>query len=137
SNNIIVWNTDDDRYTIYSNKTKNAESNLENTIELGKSQYGWIHNQDGTWSYLLEDSTKKVGWLLDNSKWYYLNSDGIMKTGWLNINENWYYLNSDGSMRTGWLNENEKWYYLDSTGAMLSNTTVDGYMLNNSGEWIS
>ena len=76
-----------------------------------------MQNHDGTWSYLLEDSTKQTGWLLDNGNWYYLNSDGIMKTGWLL--------------------DNGKWYYLDNSGIMLSNTTVNGYVLNHSGQWIN
>ena len=56
-----------------------------------------MQNHDGTWSYLLEDSTKQTGWLLDNGKWY----------------------------------------YLDNSGIMLSNTTVNGYVLNHSGQWIN
>jgi glucan-binding YG repeat protein len=59
-----------------------------------------------------------------------------MATGWQNIGGIWYYLNASGAMKTGWLNDNGTWYYLAGSGAMLANTTVDGYVLGNSGAWI-
>ncbi|MDO5518222.1 MAG: N-acetylmuramoyl-L-alanine amidase family protein [Clostridium sp.] len=142
SNNFVVWNTDDEVYSIYANKSdesnkgNSTEETLDSEAELDKTNFGWIKNTDGTWTYILSDSSKKTGWLLDNSKWYFLNNDGIMQTGWINSNNIWYYLASDGSMKTGWLNDNGTWYYLDSTGAMLSNTTIDGYVLDASGAWI-
>ncbi|NFS93867.1 hypothetical protein FDF05_13055, partial [Clostridium botulinum] len=39
-------------------------------------------------------------------------------------------------MQTGWLNDNGTWYYLDGSGKMLSNTTVNGYVLGANGAWI-
>ncbi len=39
-------------------------------------------------------------------------------------------------METGWLCINDKWYYLANNGVMLSNTTINGYILGNDGVWI-
>ena len=39
-------------------------------------------------------------------------------------------------METGWLFISGKWYYLSDTGAMLSNTTINGYVLGKDGAWI-
>ena len=52
------------------------------------------------------------------------------------VNSKWYYLNESGAMGTGWVFTNGKWYYLSNSGAMLSNTTVNGYVLGNDGAWI-
>ena len=59
-----------------------------------------------------------------------------MRTGWNLINSKWYYLNESGAMETGWLCINDKWYYLANNGVMLSNTTINGYILRNDGVWI-
>lgn len=37
---------------------------------------------------------------------------------------------------TGWVNYNGAWYYLGASGSMLSDTTVDGYVLGSDGAWI-
>jgi len=61
-----------------------------------------------------------------------------MKTGWLrDTNGTWYYLNNSGAMQTGWIKDADgTWYYLNQSGAMLSNTIVDGYVLNKDGAWV-
>ena len=61
-----------------------------------------------------------------------------MATGWIQIGGNWYYLNQLGAMMTGWLeNSDGKWYYLNpESGVMISNTTIDGYVLGADGAWI-
>ena len=58
-------------------------------------------------------------------------------TGWQLIENKWYYLNETGGMSTGWKNLNGIWYYLYSDGSMAYNTTVDGYVFDESGAWIS
>ncbi|EKQ51788.1 MULTISPECIES: cell wall-binding protein [unclassified Clostridium] len=82
------------------------------------SQEGWIQNTDGTWNYS------------HNGSFY--------KNTWLQLNrQNWYYFKDDGTMATGWIKDNiGNWYYLYSNGVMASNTTIDGYKLNVSGQWI-
>lgn len=80
---------------------------------------------------------KVTGWSKSNGLWHYFDTNGSMKTGWLNDAGAWYYLNSDGSMKTGWLNNNGTWYYLNADGSMASNTVIDGYTLDASGDWIN
>lgn len=81
------------------------------------SQEGWIQNSDGTWSY-------------NHNGNYYRNT-------WLHLNrQNWYLFNKDGIMSTGWIKDSGYWYYLYSDGSMASNTVIDGYKLNSSGQWI-
>lgn len=39
-------------------------------------------------------------------------------------------------MMTGWIQDNGNWYYLQPSGALAVNTTIDGYTVNGTGEWI-
>ena len=74
-----------------------------------------------------------------------------MLTGWIfDQDENWYYLNpaSDnnlGVMLIGWQwirsGNIEKCYYFNpvsdgTKGRLLTNTNVDGYSVNENGEWV-
>lgn len=82
------------------------------------SQEGWMQNSDGTWSYS--------------------NNGGLYKYTWLHLNgQKWYYFDGNGKMATGWFKDNGEWYYFYSDGSMASNTTIDGYRLNASGQWIN
>ncbi|MDO5518062.1 MAG: N-acetylmuramoyl-L-alanine amidase family protein, partial [Clostridium sp.] len=154
ANNIVVWDEEDEVYSIVGNK----EVEEDKTEEDDKVEVvaGWVKNSDGTWSYNKADGTKATGWLNLNGTWYYLNNNGIMQTGWLNlsgtwyylqssgamatgwanVNGTWYYMQSSGAMKTGWLNDNGTWYYLNSNGSMAVNTTVGGYKLGSNGAWI-
>lgn len=89
------------------------------------------------WYYFDNEGFALTGWQLLDSKWYYFNEAGIMQSGWLDIGESRYFLDSDGSMAVGWMEGKPgEWHYLDRDGKMLSNTEVDGYMLDESGLWI-
>jgi len=155
-NNMVLWNEDDEVYSIITGKSATTEEEKE---EETTTATGWVQNADGTWNYLNAEGNKVTGWLQspasglwyymdangvmmsngwvkDNGTWYYLTSTGAMKTGWLKDNGTWYYLQSNGAMKTGWLNDNGTWYYFNASGAMLSNTTVDGYVLGANGAWI-
>ena len=61
-----------------------------------------------------------------------------MATGWIQDKGEWYYLNASGAMAYGWIQDTDgNWYYLSTTtGAMLTNTTVDGYVLGANGAWV-
>ena len=156
SNNMVLWNEDDEVYSIITGKSATDEEDKE---EETTTSTGWVQNADGTWNYLNAEGNKVTGWLEspasglwyymdangvmmsngwinDNGTWYYLTSTGAMKTGWLNDRGTWYYLQANGAMKTGWLNDNGTWYYLNASGAMLSNTTVGGYVLGANGAWI-
>ncbi len=150
--NIVVWNEDDEVYSIIS-----SESTEEDEKEEVKT--GWVQNEDGSWNFLNNDGTKATGWvkspasglwyymdsegkmmsngwIKDNGAWYYLQESGAMKTGWLNDKGTWYYLQASGAMKTGWLNDNGTWYYLQASGAMKTGWLNDNgtwYYLNSSG----
>ncbi len=101
----------------------------------GVMQTGWA-KVGGTWYYLNDNGSMATGWVKDNGTWYYLNNNGSMATGWVKDNGTWYYLNNNGSMATGWYKVGEKWYYSYASGALAVNTTVNGYTVNENGEWV-
>ena len=96
---------------------------------------GW-EKINGTWYYFDQAGWMATGWVKDNGTWYYLNNNGSMATGWVKDNGTWYYLNNNGSMATGWYKVGEKWYYSYASGALAVNTTVNGYTVNENGEWV-
>lgn len=122
------------------------------------TKFGWNQDKDGNWVFLKDsEGTKATGWVNDNGSWYYLGQDGVMKKWWVQVEGTWYYLNGSGAMQTGWLQDNGTWYYLEASGAMKANqwfevggkwyhvdasgalsvnTTVDGYNVNENGEWV-
>ena len=122
------------------------------------TKFGWNQDKAGNWVYLKDsEGTKATGWVNENGSWYYLGQDGVMKKWWVQVEGTWYYLNGSGAMQTGWLNDNGTWYYLeasgalkvnqwfevggkwyhvDASGALSVNTTVDGYNVNENGEWV-
>ena len=102
----------------------------------GEMMTGWqfVNNK---WYYLNENGDMSKGWKQINGTWYYMSNSGEMMTGWQLIENKWYYLNETGGMSTGWKNLNGIWYYLYSDGSMAYNTTVDGYVFDESGAWIS
>ena len=144
----------DDNNKVGENNKLEKNTKEDNTI-------GWQKNKNGEWYYVQADGTKKISWLQDaNGKWYYLQINGIMKTGWLqDIDRNWYYLEANGAMKTGWLKDtdgrwyylqtngamkigwfkdtNGRWYYLKPNGSMAINEVINGYKVNNNGEWIN
>ena len=122
----------------------------------GSMATGWVQ-VNGSWYYLNSNGSMATGWVQVNGSWYYLNSNGSMATGWEQVDGSWYYLNSNGSMETGWLQHNGSWYYLNSNGSMKANqwfqvggkwyyvnasgelavnTSIDGYRVNDNGEWV-
>lgn len=104
----------------------------------GIMKTGWLQDIDGRWYYLEADGAMKTGWFKDvDGRWYYLQGNGAMKMGWLkDIDGRWYYLQSNGAMKTGWFKDvNGRWYYLKENGQMAINEVINGYKINNNGEW--
>ncbi|WP_249337224.1 PspC-related protein choline-binding protein 1 [Streptococcus pseudopneumoniae] len=122
----------------------------------GSMATGWAQ-VNGSWYYLNSNGSMATGWAQVNGSWYYLNSNGSMATGWEQVDGSWYYLNDNGSMEIGWLQNNGSWYYLNSNGSMkvnqwfqvgskwyyvnasgelAINTSIDGYRVNDNGEWV-
>lgn len=129
-----------------------ANTNTNSVIATATAQ-GWKQLENGIWNYVNENGSNATGWQKINGDWYYFNSNGEMQKGWQKVNGSWYYLKQDGAMITGWkwietawyyLNDSgemltgwqqldNKWYYLNADGSMAKDTTIDGWLLDNSG----
>jgi hypothetical protein len=55
---------------------------------------------------------------------------------WRQNTSGWWYTEGT-SYATGWREIEGKWYYFYSSGYMAFNTTIDGYALSSSGQWIT
>ena len=98
----------------------------------------WIYDAKyNSWFYLDENGRYVENTWKDQ---YYLKSGGYMaKNEWIfdSSYNSWYYLNEDGSYaRNQWIQSNGKWYYVLSNGKMAKNIVIDGYQLNENGEWV-
>ena len=96
----------------------------------------------------------KTGWKLTDGYWYFIENDGTMAKGWhkaesgewtyngKDTDGSWYFLcdgKEDGAlgvMKTGWQQIDGKWYYFNTNGVMASNTIIEGYTLNSSGDLV-
>ncbi|WP_101504477.1 nucleoside triphosphate hydrolase [Streptococcus pneumoniae] len=97
---------------------------------------GW-KQENGMWYFYNTDGSMATGWLQYNGSWYYLNSNGAMATGWVKDGDTWYYLEASGAMKASqWFKVSDKWYYVNGSGSLAVNTTVDGYTVNENGEWV-
>ncbi|MBW8117444.1 PspC-related protein choline-binding protein 1 [Streptococcus pseudopneumoniae] len=102
----------------------------------GSMATGWVQ-VNGSWYYLNSNGSMATGWEQVNGSWYYLNDNGSMEIGWLQNNGSWYYLNSNGSMKANqWFQVGSKWYYVNASGELAINTSIDGYRVNDNGEWV-
>ena len=137
--------TDEQGSAAVVNEPEGTKSNESiSTIQLGKS--GWVHNNDGTWSYGDSDGnavigskaidgvmyrfTKKgimiSGWVNEDGKWYCAKDSGALyHNGWAQLGGIWYYFKSDGEMATGWVNDGKAWYYMKSDGTMATGWVED------------
>jgi len=142
--NIVVWNSDDNIYSIVSKTAEvtadDATANNTTTPVVTPATTtvtaGWVKDSNGKWIYNNADGTRYKGWLDNNGAKYYLEADGIMVTGWKQLDKNWYFLDDSGAMKIGWVNDSGTWYYLNEAGVMLSNTVINGYKLGINGAWI-
>ena len=77
-------------------------------------------------------------WMITNGRWWYLNEDGSYPANeWKAINGKWYYFDAEGWMLDkGWHWIDGKCYYMYAGGANASDTWIDGYYVNVSGEWV-
>ena len=98
----------------------------------------WIYDEDyKSWFYV--DSTGSYvekAWQGE----YYLKRGGYMaKSEWIfdSQYDSWYYLNQDGKYaRNQWIKDGDKWYYLLADGKLAKNMTINGYKVNEKGEWV-
>lgn len=146
-------------------KRLNVEFKLEDVLAVDTptpdavTKFGWNKNDKGEWTYVVDSKGEtRKGWINDGGSWYYLDSEtGVMKKWWVQVDGTWYYLNGSGVMQTGWvlsegtwyyleasgaLKVNQwfevggKWYHVDASGALSVNTVVDGFKVNENGEWV-
>ena len=98
----------------------------------------WVYDEDyKSWFYV--DSTGSYvekAWKGE----YYLKRGGYMaKSEWVfdSQYDSWYYLNQDGKYaRNQWIKDGDKWYYLLADGKLAKNMTINGYNVNEKGEWV-
>lgn len=98
----------------------------------------WIYDEDyKSWFYV--DSTGSYvekAWQGE----YYLKRGGYMaKSEWVfdSQYDSWYYLNQDAKYaRNQWIKDGDKWYYLLADGKLAKNMTINGYKVNEKGEWV-
>lgn len=59
-------------------------------------------------------------------------------TGWQGDNSSgWWYVDDSGNYVTGWKHINQKWYFFDEQGWMAHDTTINGYIIDSTGVWVT
>ena len=128
---------------------KKSEVKKEET-KVEKIKEGW-QEENSNWRFY-EHNKPVTNWKKIQGKWYYFNNDGnrlsnttfdgyvfnkdgvMAENGWNFIHGKWYFANSSGKIsQNKWEKINDSWYYFDKDGIMLSNTTINSYLLTNSG----
>ena len=136
-----------------SSKIDGKEEKIEKKAEEKKVEEvkeGW-QEENNNWRFY-EHNKPVTNWKKIQGKWYYFNKDGnrlsnttfdgyvfnkdgvMAENGWNFIHGKWYFANSSGKIsQNKWEKINDSWYYFDKDGIMLSNTTINSYLLTNSG----
>ena len=128
---------------------KKAEVKKEET-KAEKVKEGW-QEENNNWRFY-EHNKPVTNWKKIQGKWYYFNKDGnrlsnttfdgyvfnkdgvMAENGWNFIHGKWYFANSSGKIsQNKWEKIADSWYYFDKDGIMLSNTTINSYLLTNNG----
>ena len=128
---------------------KKAEVKKEEK-KVEKVKEGW-QEENNNWRFY-EHNKPVINWKKIQGKWYYFNKDGhrlsnttfdgyvfnkdgvMAENGWNFINGKWYFASSSGKIsQNKWEKIGGSWYYFDKDGIMLSNTTINSYLLTNSG----
>ena len=128
---------------------KKAEVKKEEK-QVEKVKEGW-QEENNNWRFY-EHNKPVTNWKKIQGKWYYFNKDGhrlsnttfdgyvfnkdgvMAENGWNFINGKWYFASSSGKIsQNKWEKIGGSWYYFDKDGIMLSNTTINSYLLTNSG----
>ena len=131
-------------------KTPAAEEKKAEVKKVEKVKEGW-QEENNNWRFY-EHNKPVINWKKIQGKWYYFNKDGhrlsnttfdgyvfnkdgvMAENGWNFINGKWYFANSSGKIsQNKWEKIGGSWYYFDKDGIMLSNTTINSYLLTNSG----
>ena len=142
--------------TIAEFKKSRGGSTPNSTSASTGTTTGW-YQTNNVWHYRKADGTHATNWFMVNNLWYFFDANGNMLTGWIEnngnkyylnqpngdmpvgwalINDKWYYFEESGLYKKGWIEYNGHWYYLDSNGQMVTNTTIDGFNINQDGVWV-
>lgn len=137
----LAENKDKTLILVSNNVSTNISINENNEMKFTRNEgiiTGFVSVCNAEY-YTNSDGIVKKEWVeYPKDAWYYFDKEtGIKRKGWVEDKESWYYLNQSGLMQTGWINDNGVWYYLDKSGEMLSNTTIDGFVLGSTGAWIA
>ena len=100
--------------------------------ETGNYLTGW-QTIDGKRYYFNNNGQMLTQWQTINNAKYFLGNDGALVSGEIVLNNQPYYLQSDGQLYTGWKTIDGNLYYFDWNGYKLTNTTKDGYSINENG----
>lgn len=157
-----IENFDYDAIAEYKKKRSGTTPNSNNTNSTtstgtnNATVTGW-YQTNNTWHYRKADGTHATNWFMVNNLWYFFDANGNMLTGWIEnngnkyylnqpngdmpvgwalINDKWYYFEESGLYKKGWIEYKGHWYYLDANGQMVTNTTIDGYNINQDGVWV-
>ena len=136
-----------------SSKIDDKEEKIEKKPEetkVEKIKEGW-QEENNNWRFY-EHNKPVTDWKKIQGKWYYFNKDGnrlsnttfdgyvfnkdgvMAENGWNFIDGKWYFASSSGKIsQNKWEKIAGSWYYFDKDGIMLSNTTINSYLLTNSG----
>ncbi|MCI6265257.1 MAG: InlB B-repeat-containing protein, partial [Erysipelotrichaceae bacterium] len=125
------WYTQASNGDNITSNTKVTNFNNHTLYAHWQENSGWGNN--GTCKYYLENGIKVTGWKKIGNNWYYFAKADGKENKWQSAKE-------QGCMYTGWVYSEDYncpthgWYF-DSNGIMLSNTTVNEYILDSSGCW--
>ena len=130
--------------------TEEKKSEVKKEEKVEKVKEGW-QEENNNWRFY-EHNKPVTNWKKIQGKWYYFNKDGnrlsnttfdgyvfnkdgvMAENGWNFINGKWYFASSSGKIsQNKWEKIGGSWYYFDKDGIMLSNTTINSYLLTNSG----
>ena len=130
--------------------TEEKKSEVKKEEKVEKVKEGW-QEENNNWRFY-EHNKPVTNWKKIQGKWYYFNKDGnrlsnttfdgyvfnkdgvMAENGWNFINGKWYFASSSGKIsQNKWEKIADSWYYFDKDGIMLSNTTINSYLLTNNG----
>lgn len=84
------------------------------------------------------EKPKSEWYLVDGHWWYRDEVYGEYPTMWKASFTDWYFVMNGKMVTSSWIARDASgdiWYYVDKEGKMVTNTIIDGYVINSYGEW--
>ena len=105
--------------------------------ENGVMLTGWQNDGEHYHYYNPSNGKALTGWQEIDGVWYVFDERGNMRTGWYTDDKGQeFYLGNNGKMRTGWVDIEESSYYFNENGKLQKDTWIDGYYVDEWGEWV-